>query len=77
MIRVELSRGFRVASGECFVLSAGVRERTDGCSPRAPRRFGLNRLGGLVSGQFRDRGSFQGLGEMEFRGCNTLKLATF
>ena len=28
-----------------FVLTAGARERTRGCSPRDPGRFGQNRLG--------------------------------
>ena len=31
-----------------FVLMAGARERTRGCSPRAPGRFGQNWLGGLL-----------------------------
>ena len=38
----------RVVRGIFFVLPAGVRERTCGCSPRAPGRFGQNRLGGFL-----------------------------
>jgi len=34
-----------------FVLPAGARERTRGCSPRAPGRFGQNRLGGVLCHQ--------------------------
>ena len=45
-------RVFHVTSGGSFVLLAGAHERTHGCSPRAPGRFGQNRLGGFVSGQF-------------------------
>ena len=34
-------------AGEVFILLVGARERTRGCSPRAPGRFGQNRLGGF------------------------------
>ena len=40
---------FVLPAGEVFVLSAGARERTRGCSPQAPGRFGQDRLGGVVS----------------------------
>ena len=33
-------------------MPAGARERTHGCSPRAPRRFGQNRLGGFLCCQW-------------------------
>ena len=39
----------RIIRGIFFVLPAGARERTRGCSPRAPGRFGQKRLGGVVS----------------------------
>ena len=38
-----------------FVLPAGAREHTNGRSPRAPGRFGQNRLGGFLCCQW---GSF-------------------
>ena len=38
----------RIVRGIFFVLPVGARERTRGCSPRAPGQFGQNRLGGFL-----------------------------
>jgi len=54
-----------------FVLPAGARERTRGCSPRAPGRFMPNQLGGVS--EFVNGGCFSilSMGARErTRGCS-------